>query len=85
MIAQLQPPRLASPSSVGSQTPKVELSPRELEILKLLVEGKTNPEIAAILYLSLSTVKSHIRNIMNKLTVDDRVQAAVAALRSGLV
>ncbi|KAM3111833.1 LuxR C-terminal-related transcriptional regulator, partial [Phormidesmis sp. 146-33] len=38
-----------------------------------------------ILYLSLSTVKSHIRNIMNKLTVDDRVQAAVAALRSGLV
>ncbi|KAM3107248.1 response regulator [Phormidesmis sp. 146-20] len=85
VIAQLQPPRLASPSSVGSQTPKVELSPRELEILKLLVEGKTNPEIAAILYLSLSTVKSHIRNIMNKLTVDDRVQAAVAALRSGLV
>ncbi|KAM3104719.1 response regulator, partial [Phormidesmis sp. 146-33] len=48
VIAQLQPPRLASPSSVGSQTPKVELSPRELEILKLLVEGKTNPEISAI-------------------------------------
>jgi two-component system, NarL family, response regulator LiaR len=85
VIAQLQPPRLASPGSRGSQTPKVELSPRELEILKLLVEGKTNPEISAILYLSLSTVKSHIRNIMNKLTVDDRVQAAVAALRSGLV
>jgi two-component system, NarL family, response regulator LiaR len=77
VIAQLQPPR--------SQTPKVKLSPRELEILKLLVEGHTNPEIAAILYLSLSTIKAHIRNIMNKLAVDDRVQAAVAALRSGLV
>lgn len=77
VIAQLQPPR--------SQTPKVELSSRELEILKLLVEGHTNPEIAAVLYLSLSTVKVHIRNIMSKLAVDDRVQAAVVALRSGLV
>jgi two-component system, NarL family, response regulator LiaR len=85
VIAQLQPPRLASPSSVGSQTPKVELSSRELEILKLLVEGHTNPEIAALLHLSLSTVKVHIRNIMSKLAVDDRVQAAVVALRSGLV
>jgi two-component system, NarL family, response regulator LiaR len=85
VIAQLQPPRLASPSSVGSQTPKVELSSRELEILKLLVEGHTNPEIAAVLYLSLSTVKVHIRNIMSKLAVDDRVQTAVVALRSGLV
>ncbi|MBF1999873.1 MAG: response regulator transcription factor [Synechococcales cyanobacterium C42_A2020_086] len=61
------------------------LSQRELQVLKLIVEGKTNPEIAAILYVSLSTVKAHVRAIMDKLAVDDRVQAAVMALRSGLV
>lgn len=63
----------------------VVLSKRELEILKLIVEGRSNPEIAETLYLSLSTVKTHIRSIMNKLAVDDRVQAAVIALKSGLV
>jgi two-component system, NarL family, response regulator LiaR len=57
----------------------------ELEILQLMVEGRTNPEIAKHLYLSLSTIKTHVRNIMNKLAVNDRVQAAVVALRSGLV
>jgi two-component system, NarL family, response regulator LiaR len=62
-----------------------ELSSRELEVLKLLVDGKSNPEIAAILSISLSTAKAHVRNIMSKLAVDDRVQAAVIALRSGLV
>jgi two-component system, NarL family, response regulator LiaR len=61
------------------------LSERELEVLKLLVEGNSNPEIATLLYISLSTVKAHIRSIMTKLAVDDRVQAAVVALRSGLV
>jgi two-component system, NarL family, response regulator LiaR len=61
------------------------LSQRELEVLKLMVEGLSNPEIAAQLYLSPNTVKTHIRGIMNKLAVDDRVQAAVVALRSGLV
>ncbi|HEY9847465.1 MAG TPA: response regulator transcription factor [Candidatus Caenarcaniphilales bacterium] len=62
-----------------------QLSERELEVLKLLVEGYSNPEIAATLYLSPNTVKTHVRGIMNKLAVDDRVQAAVVALRSGLV
>jgi two-component system, NarL family, response regulator LiaR len=62
-----------------------QISVRELEVLKLLVEGKSNPEIAATLYISLSTAKAHVRNIMSKLAVDDRVQAAVIALRSGLV
>ncbi|MEM6839932.1 MAG: response regulator transcription factor [Cyanobacteria bacterium P01_C01_bin.120] len=66
-------------------TPVVNLSKRELDVLKLIVEGKSNPEIAAELFLSVSTVKTHLRSVMNKLSVDDRVQAAVAALRSGLV
>jgi DNA-binding NarL/FixJ family response regulator len=67
------------------QSRSAQLSKRELEVLKLLVEGKSNPEIANILYLSLSTIKTHVRGIMNKLAVDDRVQAAVIALRLGLV
>lgn len=74
---QLKPSALAAPVTT--------LSKRELDVLKLLVEGRSNPEIAAVLYLSPSTVKAHIRSIMNKLAVDDRVQAAVMALRSGLV
>lgn len=61
------------------------LSQRELEVLKLIVEGYSNPEIASALYLSANTIKTHVRGIMNKLAVDDRVQAAVVALRSGLV
>jgi two-component system, NarL family, response regulator LiaR len=77
VISHLQPPR--------SNSSQISLSPRELEVLKLLVDGRTNPEIAELLYVSLSTVKAHIRSIMNKLAVDDRVQAAVVALRSGLV
>jgi two-component system, NarL family, response regulator LiaR len=62
-----------------------ELSPRELDVLKLLVEGLSNAEIAEALFLSPNTVKTHVRGIMNKLAVSDRVQAAVTALRSGLV
>ncbi|MCU0551976.1 MAG: response regulator transcription factor [Leptolyngbya sp. Prado105] len=61
------------------------LTERELEVLKLIVEGGSNPEIASTLYISLSTVKAHIRSIMNKLAVDDRVQAAVVALRAGWI
>ncbi|HAC65501.1 MAG TPA: DNA-binding response regulator [Cyanothece sp. UBA12306] len=61
------------------------LSERELEVLKLIVEGKSNNQIAEDLYLSTNTIKTHVRGIMNKLAVDDRVQAAVIALRSGLV
>jgi DNA-binding NarL/FixJ family response regulator len=77
VIDHLKPP--APASNIG------QLSQREMEVLKLMVEGHSNPEIAAILYLSPNTVKTHIRGIMNKLAVDDRVQAAVVALRSGLV
>jgi DNA-binding NarL/FixJ family response regulator len=50
-----------------------------------MVEGYSNPQIAQQLYLSPNTVKTHVRGIMNKLAVDDRVQVAVKALREGLV
>jgi len=77
VIDNLKPP--------ANQGNAANLSGRELEVLKLMVEGLSNPEIAEKLYLSPNTVKTHVRGIMNKLAVDDRVQAAVVALRSGLV
>jgi two-component system, NarL family, response regulator LiaR len=61
------------------------LSDREMDVLKLLVEGQSNGAIAEALFLSESTIKAHIRNIMTKFQVNDRVQVAVMALRSGLV
>ena len=62
-----------------------QLSKRELEVLELIVEGYSNPEIAKQLNLSVNTIKTYVRSIMNKLMVSDRVQAAVTALRSGIV
>jgi uncharacterized protein len=61
------------------------LTERELEVLQLIVEGYSNPVIAERLYITVGTVKTHVRNILNKLCADDRTQAAVRALRSGLV
>lgn len=61
------------------------LSPRELEVLNLLVEGLSNQQIADRLTISLATAKTHVRNILNKLAVDDRTQAAVQAMRRGLI
>jgi DNA-binding NarL/FixJ family response regulator len=61
------------------------LSRRELEILELIVQGDSNTAIAKKLNITVGTVKTHIRSILNKLCVDDRTNAAVRALRSGLV
>jgi two-component system, NarL family, response regulator LiaR len=61
------------------------LTERELEILDLIVGGCSNAQIAERLYITIGTVKTHVRSILNKLCVDDRTQAAVLALRSGLV
>ncbi|MGQ9870834.1 response regulator [Leptodesmis sp.] len=61
------------------------LTEREMEILELIVQGSSNVAIAEKLFISMGTVKTHVRNILNKLCVDDRTQAAVVALRSGLV
>lgn len=61
------------------------LTERELEILELIVAGCSNAAIAEKLYITVGTVKTHVRNILNKLCADDRTQAAVRALRSGLV
>ena len=83
-IARLVLDNLKPPTPEPNQNISL-LSERELEGLKLIVEGKSNNQIAEDLYLSTNTIKTHVRGIMNKLAVDDRVQAAVVALRSGLV
>lgn len=61
------------------------LTDRELEILELIVAGCSNAEISDQLYVTVGTVKTHVRNILNKLGANDRTQAAVRALRAGLV
>jgi DNA-binding NarL/FixJ family response regulator len=60
------------------------LTPRELDVLRLLAGGKTNREITQQLHLSLSTVKTHLEHIMVKLEVSDRTQAALKAVELGL-
>jgi len=62
-----------------------ELSPRELEVLRLIVQGLSNKEIGAVLGLAENTVKNHVKMILDKLEVADRTQAATTAIRRGLV
>ena len=64
---------------------QLELSKRELEILNLLAQGHSNQEIAAKLYISLSTVKTHIQNLFEKLDVKRRIQAVEKAKRLNLI
>lgn len=61
------------------------LSEREMQVISLIVQGKTNQKIASELFLSVDTVKSHIKTIMDKLSANDRTQAAVKAVREGLI
>lgn len=62
-----------------------DLTEREITVLRLVSEGKTNKEIANVLDLSEKTVKNHVRNIFHKLHVFDRTQAAILAIRKGII
>jgi NarL family two-component system response regulator LiaR len=64
---------------------RAELSEREIEVLKLIANGEDNALIAAELHISPKTVKNHISNILMKLQIDNRIQAAVYAVRAGIV
>lgn len=75
------------PSGAAAQAAEVidELTPRETQILQLVAEGKSNKDIADELVISENTVKIHIRNILEKLHLKNRIQAAVYAVSQGLV
>jgi DNA-binding NarL/FixJ family response regulator len=73
-------------SQIGSPQPDTaELTPRELEVLELLARGWDNRRIAADLYMSRATAKRHISSILHKLRVENRIQAAVRAVKEGLL
>jgi len=61
------------------------LTGREMEVLKLIVLGKSNTEIADDLSISVHTAKKHVSSLIDKMSVDDRVQVAVKAVRQGLL
>jgi DNA-binding NarL/FixJ family response regulator len=77
--------RLRDPPEIEPGLTGAELTPRELEVLELLARGLDNAEIAHALYLSQHTVKNHVSSILIKLQVENRIQAAVRAVRGGMV
>jgi DNA-binding NarL/FixJ family response regulator len=81
----LQRLRSHSTNEDAAETIRAELSDRELEVLKLIANGKDNAQIARDLFISPKTVKNHISNILMKLQIENRIQAAVYAVRSGIV
>lgn len=62
-----------------------QLTEREMEVLLLVAQGKTNQDIANELFIALKTVKTHVSNILAKLDVQDRTQAVVYAFQNGIV
>jgi DNA-binding NarL/FixJ family response regulator len=77
--SQAARPKAAEPAEPGEV-----LSPREREVLALVARGSTNREIASALTLTENTVKNHLRNILDKLHMENRTQAAAYALKHGL-
>ncbi len=68
-----------------AEDPAAKITPREREVLQLLTQGNTNKEIANALCVSENTVKNHLKNILAKLHLQNRVQAVAFALREGIV
>jgi two-component system NarL family response regulator len=70
---------------LAQHTPRVALSPRELEVLQLIAKGLRNKEIGAALNIAEDTVKIHIKNIFGKMNVIDRTSAVVSASQRGII
>ena len=81
----LQHVRATTAAPAAAATIRAELSEREIQVLKLIASGNDNALIARELHISPKTVKNHISNILMKLQIDNRIQAAVYAVRSGIV
>jgi DNA-binding NarL/FixJ family response regulator len=84
-IASMLLRRIRDRRRAAPELPPVPLTDRELEVLKLVADGKTNKEIGEELFIGDSTVKNHISSILMKLQVDNRVQAAVHAVRNRML
>jgi DNA-binding CsgD family transcriptional regulator len=78
-IFELKQPTNRSTSEIDSGKNHASLTGREIEVLQLMAEGQTNPEISQVLSISAHTAKSHVINIFNKLGVNNRTQASVLA------
>jgi two-component system NarL family response regulator len=72
-------------ASLAAQMPRPDLSAREVQVLELIVRGLANKQIAYSLNIAEHTVKNHVKNILSKLGVQDRTQAATAAIQRGIV
>ncbi len=77
---------VASPTrEVGRESTLAELTAREVEVLRLIADGRSNREIATALFVGEATAKTHVSNVLSKLGLRDRVQAVICAYESGLV
>ena len=72
-------------ASLAAQLPRPDLSAREVQVLALIVRGLANKQIAFTLNIAEHTVKNHVKNILSKLGVQDRTQAATAAIQRGII
>jgi len=72
-------------ASLAAQLPRPDLSAREVQVLELIVRGLANKQIAYSLNIAEHTVKNHVKNILSKLGVQDRTQAATAAIQRGII
>jgi two-component system NarL family response regulator len=75
----------AAVAAVAAQSPRPDLSARELQVLELIVQGLANKQIAYALEIAEHTVKNHVKNILSKLGAQDRTQAATAAIQRGII
>jgi len=72
-------------SPAASRDPAADLTNREMEVLRLVAQGMSNAEIGSTLFITERTVKAHVSNLLGKLHLSDRTQAAVFAWREGLM
>jgi len=77
------PPAVAA--TLAAHATRPELTARELDVLALIVRGMGNKQIASELKIAEYTVKNHVKNVLSKLGVDDRTQAATSALQRGII
>jgi two-component system NarL family response regulator len=75
----------AAVAAVAAQSPRPDLSAREMQVLELIVQGLANKQIAYALDIAEHTVKNHVKNILSKLGAQDRTQAATAAIQRGII